>query len=212
MACTRPGSFRPSPPTQLCAERACPRLPRAAGSSRRRGQPWQKHMPCSTPVQPGLDGDDNLDIGSVKKDCLDELDAGSDDGRSVAAAAAAFAALRHQALRTTRPGRRSRSGRRARRACCVWQHPAALALWEPPMRTCRCHALIAAARAQMRSHHRGRRRQESDVAVLTNPNTTIEKSSLTIDKSLCFGNVCPRIGMYHLKCVRTQFPTTFDEP
>ena len=40
-------------------------------------------MPCSTPVQPGLDGDDNLDIGSVKKDCLDELDAGSDDGRSI---------------------------------------------------------------------------------------------------------------------------------
>ena len=105
---------------------------------------------------------------------------------------------RHQALRTTRPGRRSRSGRRARRACCVWQHPAALALREPPMRTCRCHALIAAARAQMRSHHRGRRRQESDVEVLTNPNTTIEKSSLTIDKSLCFGNVCPAIGMYHL--------------
>eukprot|EP00966_Prymnesium_polylepis_P228380 5285836-Prymnesium_polylepis.1 len=64
MACTRPGSFRPSPPTQLCAERACPRLPRAAGSSRRRGRPWQKHMSGSTPAQPGLDGDDNLDIGS----------------------------------------------------------------------------------------------------------------------------------------------------
>eukprot|EP00966_Prymnesium_polylepis_P103204 2390631-Prymnesium_polylepis.1 len=28
-------------------------------------------MPCSTPAQPGLDCDDNLDIGSVEKDRLD---------------------------------------------------------------------------------------------------------------------------------------------
>eukprot|EP00966_Prymnesium_polylepis_P168562 3897302-Prymnesium_polylepis.1 len=49
----------------------------------------------------------------------------------MAAAAAAFAA---EAPGCARPGQDgghvSRSGRRARRACCVWQHPAALALRE----------------------------------------------------------------------------------
>ena len=128
MACTRLGSFCPSPPTQLCAERACHRLPRAAGSSRRRGQPWQKHMPCSTPVQPGLDGDDNLDIGSVEKDCLDELDAGSDDGRStdLPSMLPSRRSLRNAMHRVLMLG--AARARRARRACRSWQQPAASAL------------------------------------------------------------------------------------
>jgi hypothetical protein len=70
-------------PIQLCAEHACSRLRWVARSSRRhrrRGH-WQDTS-RSTPSQPGLDGNDRVEIGTVQKDRLDELDPGSDDGRS----------------------------------------------------------------------------------------------------------------------------------
>ena len=47
------------------------------------GAQWRNTRERAAPPQPGLDGDDNLVIGSVLKDRHHELDAGSDDGRSI---------------------------------------------------------------------------------------------------------------------------------
>ena len=45
------------------------------------GAPWRNTSERAAPSQPGLDGDDNLVIGSVLKNRHHELDAGCDDGR-----------------------------------------------------------------------------------------------------------------------------------
>ena len=57
----------------------------ASSSSQWRGRRTmaQHTSERAAPSQPGLDGDDNLVIGSVQKDRHHELDAGSDDGRSI---------------------------------------------------------------------------------------------------------------------------------
>eukprot|EP00966_Prymnesium_polylepis_P290398 6707948-Prymnesium_polylepis.1 len=62
MARTRPGSFPPCPPTQLCAVRVCSRLRAASSSSQWRGRRTmaQHTSERAAPSQPGLDGDDNL--------------------------------------------------------------------------------------------------------------------------------------------------------
>ena len=79
---TRPGSFPPCPPTQLCAQRACSRLPKAAGSSRQGSlrdstcTMLRRHALVARPRRRQQLGDQHL-----REERQDELDAGSDDGR-----------------------------------------------------------------------------------------------------------------------------------
>ena len=78
---TRPGSFPPCPPTQLCAQRACSRLPKQQaqlGSLRDSTCTMlRRHALAARPRRRQQLGDQHL-----REERQDELDAGSDDGSS----------------------------------------------------------------------------------------------------------------------------------
>ena len=91
----------------------------ASSSSQWRGRRTmaQHTSERAAPSQPGLDGDDNLVIGSVLKDRHHELDAGSDDGRSIDLPSMPPSSLRNAMHVVLRPAARSRSS--APSASCV---------------------------------------------------------------------------------------------